>query len=229
MSHINILDIDLTKVQLVKVGRNPKLLYNKEPLQLITTKLFSPFGVKVSNSDYSPFTNCVLDCSLNNSNSDNAIKVKDAFEGLDARILQLLEENVHLFKDSDNVNFDDVNIYSSIFRENKTYPKLIKITLPRDKNGNFKSVVFNEKKEKVMITDSNIEEVLHKRKVFLGIIECTKIWFFKGRFGSQWELTQMRYSSSTNTNNNNSGGNVSGDINGNGPSNIYNNCLLIDD
>ena len=89
---------------------------------------------------------------------------------------------------------DDMeSMYSPILRPNKTYPKLMKIALPRDTKGNFEFVVFNENKEKVSITDSNIEEVLCKGKIFKGIVECGKVWYYNGRFGTTWNLKQMKF------------------------------------
>ena len=41
------------------------------------------------------------------------------------------------------------------------------------------------------VNDNNITSVICKGSVFKTIIECTKIWYFKGRFGTPWNLKQM--------------------------------------
>jgi hypothetical protein len=195
MSQVNISDIVLSQLKIAKSGRMIKLMYNKEPLQLVTGKMYTPFGVKVNTNNYSSFTNCTLDCSLNQSNSEVSVKYRESLEALDQRITELIQESLHLFNTDTNYTPEDIpNIYGPILRENKTFPKLMKITLPRDSKGNFDYVVFNENKEKVSITDDDkLTEVLCKGKIFKGIIECGKIWYFKGRFGTTWNLKQLKF------------------------------------
>lgn len=194
MSHVNVLEIDLDELHIGKSGRMVKLLYKKQPLQLVTGKLYTPFGVKINKNDYSEFTTCHLDCSLNQSQSETSVKYREALEKLDARIIELIRESKGSFnpRDFDTVDVEGDRFYSPMLRENKTYPKLMKISLPRDKNGNFDFVIFDEDKQKIPVNDKNIEEVLSKGKVFKGILECNKIWLYKGRIGSTWNLVQMR-------------------------------------
>lgn len=195
MSHVNLNDLDLSKLKIGKSGRMVKLMYNKEPLQLVTCKLYTPFGAKVVSNNYSNFSNCYIDCSLNQSNSDSSVKYQVLLEDLDNRIKELIKESVHLFNTDSEANAEqsvELN-YKPILKENKTYPKLMKITLPRDTKGNFDFVIFDENKEKVTITDNNIETILHKGKVFKGIIECGKIWYYKDNFGTTWNLKQMKF------------------------------------
>lgn len=196
MSQINLSELNLDNLKLGKSGKTVKLLYNNEPVQITTGKMYSPFGVKMYNNDYSSFTNCHVDCSLNQSESEISVNHREQLEGLDNKIVELIKEHVHLFSSKDiNINFDDnsSSFYSPILRENKTYPKLMKISLPRDKNGNFDFVIFDENKEKIQIDDSSISEVLCKGLLFRGIIECGKIWYYNGKFGSQWNLIQMKF------------------------------------
>jgi hypothetical protein len=161
--------------------------------------MYTPFGVKVNTNNYSSFTNCTLDCSLNQNNSEVSVKYRESLDALDQRIIQLIQESLHLFNTDTNYTPEDIpNIYGPILRENKTFPKLMKITLPRDSKGNFDYVVFNEDKEKVQITDDDkLLEVLCKGKIFKGIIECGKIWYFKGRFGTTWNLKQLKFVENT--------------------------------
>lgn len=230
-SHISILDLDLSKLDLGKSGRMIKLLYNKQPLQLVTPKLYAPFGVKVNTNDYSTFTNCHIDCSLSQAMSQNSIAVANVLENLDNKIMELIKSKRNLFKDVVDVDFDNnfSDSYSPFFRQNKNFPKLMKISLPRDKNGNFDFVLFDENKNKVPAVDNNIEDILCKGSSFKGIIECSKLWYYKGRFGSTWNLVQSRFSpkiqngSANNSNEDaNEDGNATKGIN-------YNSNLMLDD
>jgi hypothetical protein len=199
MSHVNLFDLDLTKLKIAKSGRMVKVMYGKEPLQLVTGKLYTPFGVKVNQNSYSPFATCHLDCSLNQSKSEASVKYRESLEALDNKIVELIQESLHMFN-TGNMTFqsDDIpNVYSSILRENKTYPKLMKITLPRDSKGNFDCVIFDENKNKVVIEEKTVEEVLCKGTIFKGIIECGKVWYYNGRFGTTWNLKQLKFMKNT--------------------------------
>lgn len=186
MSHINILELDLSKLKLAKSGRTLKIIYEGNPLQLVTTKMYAPFGVKIFNNDYSHFTNCHIDCSVSETN----MKIKEAYQKLDDKIRELVVDSSE--KAFAEVNFEDPTFYSSMFKGNSNYPKLMKVSLPRDKNGNFDFVIFDDNKEKVKVTDTTIETVLAKRVMFKSIIECNKIWVYKGKIGATWNLVQMR-------------------------------------
>ncbi len=226
MSHVNLFDLDFNKLKLAKSGRNIKVMYGKEPLQLVTGKLYTPFGVKVNQNSYSSFTTCHLDCSLNQSKSEASVKYRESIEALDRKIIELIQDNLHLFNTGNtNYNTGDIpNIYSPMLRENKTYPKLMKISLPRDSKGNFECVIFDENKEKVLIDDNNVEEVLCKGKIFKGIVESCKVWYFNNRFGTTWNLKQLKFME-----------NVSVDVGGDGSvekedrSQIYQNIMILDD
>ena len=194
MSHINLNELNLEQLRIGKSGRAIKLFYDKEPLQLVTGKLYSPFGVRVNPSNYSSWNTCSIDCSLNQSNSESSVAYKTALENLDKRIIELLSESQHLFDKAPEELFSDISsVYSPILRENKTYPKLMKIALPRDTKGNFECVIFDETKEKIQLDDNNISQVLCKGKIFKSIIECNKVWYYNGRFGTTWNLKQMRF------------------------------------
>lgn len=199
MSHINLNELDVTQVKLAKKGRAIRLMYNKEPLQLVTGLLYTPFGVRVTPNSYSDYATCTLDCSLNQSKSEVSVKYSDSLVKLDAKVIELIEQSENLFNvGNDNVDFADIkSCYSPILRDNKTYPKLIKIALPRDSNGNFDFVIFNEKKEKVPLDDDNIIEVLSKGNIFKAIIECGKVWYYKGKFGITWNLKQLKFVENT--------------------------------
>lgn len=188
---VSIEDVDLSQLRLAKTGRTVKLIYgeNKVPLQLKTCKLYSPFGVKVYNNAYSQFTDCSIDCSI--QQQGNSEKTHELYKALQDKIEELIKNSLNLFNTKEAVT--DVNV-SPIFRENGNYPKLMKINFPRDKNGNFDFVLFDENKEKIKLNDNNIESILTKGKTFVGIIECGKIWYYNNKFGITWNLIQSRFS-----------------------------------
>jgi hypothetical protein len=181
---------DLSNLRLGKSGRAVKLLLNKDVFKMHTIKMYCPFGVKSVNKDWSNITEYYVDCSLNQSESESAKTYRDELSTLDSKLNELIRENLDMFK----VNTSDDLTYSPILRENGNYPKLIRLQLPRDKNGNFTFFAFDENKQKLKITESNISSIFEKRKVFKGIIECQKVWVYNGRIGSIWNLVQLKLS-----------------------------------
>lgn len=214
-------NIDESLFKLAKSGRAVKLLYNKEPVQICTSILYSPFGVKPIIKEWSNFTEYNLDCSLNQSNSENSVLFKETIERLDTIIQNLVKDNLSLF----NAKQDDF-VYNNILRANGSYPKLMKFNLPRDKNGNFESFIFDINKEKIPISENNIEEILSKGKVFRSIIECVKVWVYNGKVGSIWKVVQLKFSEKEPDN---SVKNNITNTNFNDKSNIYTQLMIDDD
>jgi hypothetical protein len=69
----------------------------------------------------------------------------------------------------------------------------MKLQLPRDKNGNFESFIFDDQKEKIMLDSNNVSDIFSKGKVFKCIIECAKVWVYNGRIGSIWNVVQLKF------------------------------------
>lgn len=218
-------NIDDSLFKLAKSGRAVKLLYNKEPIQICTSILYSPFGVKPIIKEWSNFTEYNLDCSLNQSNSENSVLFRETIERLDIIIQKLVKDNLNLF----NANQEDF-VYNNILRVNGNYPKLIKFNLPRDKNGNFESFIFDINKDKISINENNIEEILSKGKVFRSIIECVKIWYYNGKVGSIWKIVQLKFSEKEPDNSIKSNAiNTDFNTNNNDKANIYTQLMIDDD
>jgi hypothetical protein len=221
---------NIKDIKMGKSGRTVKLLYNKAPIQIHTATMYLPFGVKSVNKEWSNFNEYNIDCSLNGSDSETAVNFKNTMLSLDLAINNLVKENCNLFNIQPNQDF----AYSSILRENGDYPKLMKLQLSRDKNGNFDSFIFNEKKEKVPINESNIEQHLCKGKLFKAIIECVKVWYYNGKVGTIWKVVQLkfaerpRYNSNTDNNTNNNNTNNNNTNNNLNEDNIYNKMMIID-
>lgn len=211
MSLIDISNVDWSAFSLGKSGRTIKLLYNKQPFQFCTSLLYTPFGVKSSSKDWSKFDDYYLDCSLNQSSSELSVVFRDFLINLDEKIIELVKNNNDMMNiPSENSDF----AYNSILRENKNYPKLMKLQLPRDKNGNFDCFVFGTDKSKIKINETNIEEVLVKGKIFKCIVECSKLWYFKEKVGSIWNIVQLKFAEVKLQN-------ESGDV-----ENVYNTCMI---
>lgn len=215
-------NVDWSLFQLAKSGRTVKLLYNKEPVQFCTSTLYSPFGVKSTIKDWASFTEYTVDASINQSTNDVSIAFREFLDNLDKKIEELIKENINIFGLK---NAESEFTYFPVLRENKEYPKLMKLQFPRDKNGNFETFFFDENKNKLKMNESNIEQNIPKRKMFKCIIECSKVWFFNGKAGSIWNTIQLKMSENKITQKENEE-ELSDEKNNN--KNVYNQMLLID-
>lgn len=191
---LDIDNIDWSLFKLAKSGRSIKLLYNKEPVQFCTAGLYTPFGVKSINKEWSTFTEFNIDCSLNQSASESATIFRNTIEKLDQTIYNLVKENTDIFTTTKGEKPTNNFTYTPILRENGNYPKLMKLQFTRDKNGNFESFIFNDQKEKLKIDENNITEILTKGKIFKCIIECSKVWFYNDKIGTIWNIVQLKLS-----------------------------------
>jgi hypothetical protein len=196
---LDIENVDWDAFVLGKSGRAVKLLYNKEAVQFCTSNLYSPFGVKSVTKDWSLYKEYFIDNSLNNSTSQSAVSFRDFIDKLDNKIQQLCKDNVDIFTTNKSTITDDF-VYNPMLKENGNYPKLMKLQISRDKNGNFESVIFDENKNKIKLDESNIDSVLSRGKIYKCIIECSKIWAYNGRIGSIWNIVQLKFSDKYNNN-----------------------------
>lgn len=197
---INIDTIDWEKLKLVKSGRAVKLMYDKKPLSFCTSTLYTPFGVKSFMKEWATFSEYSIDCSLNQSSSESAVTFKNFLEELDRRVTSMVEENLEIFNNpKSNVVVPSSVDYQPIMRGNGNYPKLIRMQLNRDKNGNFTSFVFDENKNSIKIDEENVTDVLVKGKAFKAIIECSKVWLYNGKVGTVWNIDQLRFADQSNT------------------------------
>lgn len=222
MTVIDLQNLDLDKFKLGKSGRAIKLFYDKEPVQICTSTMYLPFGIKSVSKDWSNYSEYNMDCFLNNSTSSISTTFRESIEKLDDIIRNLVSENITIF-DSKNETARDTFVYNPILRENGSYPKLMRLQLARDKNGNFESIIFDESKKKIKIDEHNIDTVLTKGKNFKTIIECVKIWYYNGKVGSIWNIVQLKLSEKMRPENNNTD-----EIQEN-KGNIYNTLMIMDD
>lgn len=194
---IDIKNFDINLLTIVKSGRYIKIMYDNKPLEFVTATLYSPFGVKSNKKDWSMFEDYYIDCSIHNEKTINsAIEFSDFLQKLQEHIKILCKENWSTVDSKGVTNYENVT-FTPILKENKTYPKLVKLNFSRDKNGNFTSFIFDENKEKISINENNIDEVLTRGKRFKCIIECTKLWLFNDKIGTIWNINQLKLSSKT--------------------------------
>ena len=146
-----------------------------------------PFNLNSKTNPWSNFPEYSIGCFVGTSESDSD-KFTDFLDKLDTQIETSIKNNISLFNGASD-NF----IYSKLYRDNKTYPKILNLNFKRDKDGNFTSFIFGENKEKLRLSDNNIEDYFKKGASFKCIIECTKLWTYDGKIGSSWSITQLKF------------------------------------
>ena len=125
MTVVDLQNLNIENLKLGKVGRAIKLFYNKEPIQICTSTLYTPFGVKSTNKEWSTFTEYNLDCSLNQSSSETSVAFRTFVEKLDEIIKELVKDNLSFFNsktETANENFT----YTPILKEDNITELLCK-------------------------------------------------------------------------------------------------------
>lgn len=183
----NIVSVDLlnfNNLNLGKVGRVIKLIYDKQPLQLKTGNLYLPFGINKYKKQWSPFEEYSIDCYIKDDNKNIDLK----FTELNDKIFNLVKENNQLFNNVDT----SVLTNSPFYRDNKTFPKLLKLQLPRNSDGNFTTQFFDENSNVINVDENNIEDILSKKTMFKALIVCSKVWVYQNKVGSIWNIVQIK-------------------------------------
>ena len=148
-----------------------------------------PFGVQINKfKTYSDFTEYYIDFSVIQEENKEFMEV---LKEIETKIKSLIVEQKMFSEDS----LEEINVkFTSMLKENDGYPPLFKLNLPRKASGYFDFTVFNDDKEAVAITDSNIQDVLSKGNLCKVVFEIDKIWFFKDKYGITLKLNQLRLS-----------------------------------
>lgn len=178
----NLQELSFNNLKLAKVGRNIKLLNDKQSLNINTNVLYMPFNLNKYKKQWSNIEEYSVDCYVQDNLCNNKLTE------FDNAIFDLVKGNSQLFGLSD---LNDA-VYSPMYRENKSYPKLLKLYLPRDSNGNFTTHFFDSESNKIIINEENIETILTKKTMFKCIITCTKVWCYQNKIGSIWEIVQLK-------------------------------------
>lgn len=221
----NLQELVFDQFNLAKVSRNVRLIQNKQNLNINTQVLFMPFNLNKYKKQWTNMDEYSVDCYVQD------VACSEKLTQLDEFIFDLSKKNAQLF----NVpNLNDAS-YSPMYRDNKTYPKLLKLYLPRDNNGNFTTQFFDEKSEKIIVDENNIETILTKKTMFKCIITCSKVWYYQNKIGSIWNIVQLKLVSNdkTNSSDNNSDNSCNSELsenesenNNNSNSNIYTQSLI---
>jgi hypothetical protein len=226
MSLLTTLDnLVFSNLNLAKSGRVVKLICDKQPFNLKTNTMYLPFGVNKFKKQWSNFEEYSIDCYVDSSTTDN-----EKYNELNDKIFNLVKENTQLF------NIPDVSTLSNspFYRDNKSYPKLLKLQLPRDTNGNFTTQFFDDTGKIIIVDETNIEEILAKKVTIKTLITCSKVWVYQNKVGSIWNVLQIKLTPKT-TQEENDASEDSSDIShtssksnkSNGS--LYNQKLLIED
>ena len=195
-SFVSLKDLNFDELSLCKSGRSIKLVHNKQCVSLSTSVLYSPFGVSKYKKQWSNFDDYSIDCYID-SNSPEFVESSDytsycsKLTDLNNHIFNMVKRNPVLMNIPDHVNDNDITL-SPFFRDNKTFPKLLKLTLPRDTNGNFTTQFFDENSQKIIVDESNIETILSKKSTFKTIVGCSKVYFYQNKVGCIWEILQLK-------------------------------------
>lgn len=172
-------NIDLEKLTFGKSGKTQKLIYDKCNLNLKTSELYLPFNINKYKKSWSNFEEYSIDCYINNNQ-----QFSDNLDKLDEKINELAS------------NGNEIS-YTKMYRDNKQYPKLLKLYLPRDNNGNFTTCFFDEFSTPIIVNEQNIESILTKKSIFKTLITNAKVWTYENKVGSTWNIVQLKFSPKT--------------------------------
>ena len=184
---MDIQDMQFDKLNILKSGRNMRLVYNKSNIELKTPELYLPFSINKYKKQWMNYEEYSIDCYVNDCSSLNK-NFSDQLIKLDENIYNISKENIQLLGGTSN----DVVSYSKMYRDNKDYPKLLKLYLPRDNNGNFTTHFFDENGKVIHITEQNIDTILHKKSIFKTLITSSKVWYYQNKIGSTWNILQLK-------------------------------------
>lgn len=171
----------LSELNLAKVRKSVKLVDStNKSFQVTSGELFLPFGVSSWENKYSDYNDYSVQCYVNKTEG-----FENFCEDLNAQIVDVLGKS-SMFDTSNSE-------IASILKQNKDFPKLLKINLPRDRFGNFDFVVFDEDSNKIMVTENNVDNIFCKKRTFKCIFENMKVWEYNGRIGTIWNMVQAKY------------------------------------
>lgn len=177
----------INNLQFCKSGKITKLFNNgNEQLKIFTTPLYLPFGLGKKNS-FNNTTEYFLDCFISTNNPEYESFI-NYIDNLESEIKNVIKTQ---YKTLDNKLTNEPGYYP-ILRNNKNYPKILKINFKRDAQGNFLTMLFDENKNKIKLTENNISDIFTKNTSFKCLIECTKLWLFQNQIGSYWHITQIK-------------------------------------
>lgn len=171
---MNFANLSIEGLNVFKSGKSFKLVDStKNPLTFVSCRLYLPFGTSSFRNDYSGMNDYSISCYSDPDFSEFCTR-------LDGKISEAIQPYIH-------------GELQPMLKQNKDYPKLLRLKLPRDSNGNFNFVVFDEKENKIKVTENNVYDVFCKKRAFKCVMQCDKISSWNDKVYVSWILTQARY------------------------------------
>lgn len=176
-------EIDFSKIELVSEKKTQKIYYRKnkiEDLVIQMPRLSIPYGLveNENKSQYSNFKEYYMNGVLNEEK--NFTEYDTFLKNFTDTIIKMINKN----EDKEVCSID--NFYS-------LQKKSIKLNFARKKSGEFETLVFKvnkNKPEKLLINDSNITDYFNTLSVIVPTINCSRVFFFKEKYGITWNIVQ---------------------------------------
>ena len=230
-------DVNFQNINLAKSGRSVKLIYDKQTLNITTPILYMPFNLNKYQKQWSNYEDYSVDCYVDTYGENETQDSIGKLNALNECIFETVKSNLNLF----NVPNNEEISFSPFYKDNKTFPKLLKLNFPRDTNGNFITQFFDENSNKIFVDENNIDTILTKKTSFKTIIGCSKVYVYQSKAGCSWDILQLKLNpkktnstSSTNYTINDSDDSVemsddSSNSSNSGNNKIYTQMSMIDD
>jgi hypothetical protein len=229
-------DVNFQSINLAKSGRSVKLIYDKQTLNITTPTLYMPFNLNKYQKQWSNFEDYSVDCYVDTYGENETQDTIGKLNALNECIFETVKSNLNLF----NVPNNEEISFSPFYKDNKSFPKLLKLNFPRDTNGNFITQFFDENSNKIFVDETNIDTILTKKTSFKTIIGCSKVYVYQNKAGCSWDILQLKLNpvkKANNTNNYNINDTDSVEMsddsdnssNGGGNNKIYTQMSMIDD
>lgn len=183
INEVNTENIKFSKLRDENRHKFVSVFYNNHKFRIHSPKVRIPFGIKKFGNNY------VLQVSISDSN------MKEMLYNVDEFLKQAGTDNSKEWFQTNK----DVGKFKSNIKQSGTFPPLLSIKLPRDSLGEYKFSVYDDKKEKIEITNENIEEVFEKGTIIKPILECVGVWFKDNTYGISWKLFQAKVESKMKT------------------------------
>tara|TARA_Y100000389_G_scaffold45055_1_gene39832 strand:- start:52 stop:792 length:741 start_codon:yes stop_codon:yes gene_type:complete len=202
-SQINVSNIEYSEMR--PFGDNAKIVYvnhNSKPIIIQTPLMVCPYGLGRYDGDTVKYS---LDFSFRGKDETPAIKrFYDMLNSLDDKILEESSKNsLAWFKKktqskdvSEALYTPSVKVATENGEPTDKYPPTFKCSI-KSYDGKFKVLSFNDEKEPI---DNNLQTTLSKGQTVRGIVKLSGIWFAGGKFGTKWELQQLKFTPRVNIN-----------------------------
>lgn len=176
-------DLSINSIGIYNKGKSVNLSFDNEPLKFSVGPMFLPFGVKIYPNKWTNVDDISIDCSLNQRGEN--------YELLDNKMTELNEHISNLI--SNHEGSLKGSVFSSFYKNNNpSYPKLCKLNFTRDQYGNFKTIIYNENREKIHYNEKSLSEIMCKGTIFNVLIASTKIWNTQAqKSGVQFDIDQI--------------------------------------